>query len=416
MSNLQLLKETSRRIICGGKKGTGFFVSTNTLLTAYHVIKKFHDSNATIELFTHTNQPLNGTVLDFDVECDLALIQVADEFKADDWLTLCECQMVDGLDWHSYGYPDNGMGQLAGEPLKGTVKNILEVPVLKNDMTVEVPGYNITTVQYEGFSGSALVDCYNNAISVMRFSGTNDLGAVSIKRGCAFLKKNAIAVKPDYLYNFDAYEPEIFAGFPETIKTLCSTSSEGITQTLTPDMIATALGGHLFFPKKNLTAGDLIAHLRVNAEVNKLLWTGWLEFLTFIVIMDGAFNLPEITVDIPAVKVLKLVTTKVSLPVRLKYFWTEKDSFEAIARKYIHNKLNDGLPSNSCHVFNSQLQHFGIKLNADFKRKIIYDIGNPQKSGPTIVRKFSKSNADFGYRTLEPLLVLFRRWSGRGRS
>jgi len=398
MTTSQLLKDTSCRIACGITKGSAFFISGDILLTANHVLVKYHSHGDAINLFTHTGKASVGTLVAFDDDCDLALIRVPEDFVSTQWLNLCECEMIEGVDWSSYGYPDNTNGQTAGEPLKGTIKNVIQSPILQHDVTVEIPGYNVTTVEFEGFSGSPLVDAYCNVISVMRFSGTNDLSAVSIKRGCAFLKNNDIILKPDYLLKFDQYELDSFGGFSSGIKSLCEGEAEQVAQTTAPGELVTAYGSGLFFPEKKMSPESIIAHLRTNPEKNKRLWTGWLEFLTFVAILKGQCLHPAITVDIPAEKILGLLTKKVALKLQLNYFWTEKESLEDIARRYIHNKLAADITHNSCHIFNSELHHFGIKLRPDFKKRIIENIGNPANSGLTVLRK-----VDFGVLSLKEL-------------
>jgi hypothetical protein len=395
MSHMTAIKAASCKLQCGTIYGTGFFISTDTLLTCLHNI----DEKKEIKGETHgvNKQSLELELIDADPETDLAILRVKNGLTHPGVLHICSLEPVMGISWESFGYPDTINGRSIGETLSGTIKDYFEHEGFpQHDIVLAVEGFNINTSVYKGFSGSPCVDAYGNAVAILRHYSNNSLDAVSIKRVKPLLERNGIVYKQDYLYDFEEYSCNCFAGFDENPKRMCNSYATAIKLDTKPGTITQDLLGKLYYPHKNGTLEEIITYLKKNPHTNQRLWKGWLELLSYISIIPSTrtdFN--SISITLTSEKFAELFgvqreTGPDTIDVKLNFFWTEGEGYLNIVRDYIHDKLKTGIENNTCYIFNSPDANYGRSpLGPGFKQNIITNIGGDDSAGLHIVKEMN---------------------------
>lgn len=373
---------------CGTEQGTGFFISKTTILTCYHVVK----DHETEQIELHCNQlqiPVHFTA--YCPETDLAILNISDTFVAEHYLKLRQSTVVTEALWKAFGCPANAAGQTTGEPLNGSISYVVPVGIENiHDLTCSVAPGGLYTSIFDGFSGSPMVDHNGDVIGVLRFNGTNHLHAVSIKRGAAFLIAQDVALLPDELFGFDDYAPVAFSGFEQDAKMMCQSYAKAVAEESTPMAIATTLEGAMFYPAKKGTLEVLIEGMKRDPENSSLLWTGWLELLSHVALLQGEHkDVNLITITLKAEKISKwLGLSKITVPeqkIQLRFLWTEQEQYFTVLKEYLHGNLK-GMKKNTCYIFNAKAANFGGgEIIPGFKKRIIGNISMPQGSGPSVL-------------------------------
>ena len=137
-----------------------------------------------------------------------------------------------------------------------------------------------------------------------------------------------------------------------------------------------------------------------------MLWIGWIKFLTYVAIIKGAYeDVNKITIELDSThlsQILNVELTPMTVPLTLSlnFFFTENERFFSITSEYIIKRwLDEDMPDNSCHIFNSPHVDFGLQsLTAERKQKIIADITSPVDAGFIVPGKI-----DFGVISLNEL-------------
>lgn len=375
-------------INCGTEQGTGFFISETTILTCYHVVEQY----ATKRIVLQCNQvEMPGEFIAYCPRTDLALLKVTDGSISEHYLRLRQSTPVTDTFWKAFGCPANEAGQMTGEPLSGSISYIVPAGIETiHDLTCTVTPGGLSTSIFNGFSGSPMTDHNGDVIGVLRFNGTNHLHGVSIKRGSTFLRGSEIILLPDELEGFDDYTASAFQGFEQDAKIMCQRYAKEVSKEATPMGIATTLEGTMYYPTKKDTLEALIEGIKRQPESSSLLWTGWIELLSHVALLQGEHkDVNSLTITLRAEKVSKwLGLSSINVPgrkIQLRFLWTEQEQYFTVLKEYLHGNLK-GIKKNTCYIFNAKAANFGGgQINPGFKKRIIGNISMPQGSGPSVV-------------------------------
>lgn len=330
----------------------------------------------------------------FSTETDLALMQVLDNFVSTNFLTLRESTVVNQLPWRTFGCPANNAGQLVGEPLNGTIAHIIADSTLTVfDLTFNVAPSGLSNAVYEGFSGSPILNDSGYVIGVMKYEGSNHLHGVSIKKGSIFLGGHGLQILPDELEGFEDYTGAAFDGFEPDAKALCNSYAVEVSKALSPTAIATTLLGDVYFPRRTGNLRELIAEMKKDAQNNSLLWTGWIELLSHVALLEGEQkDVNAIKITIPISGILKMLglsnknNSRKSL--QLRFLWTKEEHYFSVVKDYLRGNLKLGMENDTCYIFNARSPNFGGgELKPGFKKNIIGNISAPRQSGPSVMGK-----------------------------
>ena len=194
------------KVICNKEIGTGFFISDMNMLTAYHVIEEQSDEyKIKIE---YNNQLFDATLVSFDFNLDVAIIQVTDTNFDIEQNTLKAVAYTPRLDetWETFGYP-NGVGyRFKGAFLQREITKRWDY-ILSCDEVDE-------HFDFGGLSGSPIV-ASDKICAIALNQIENQLGVISLKKIESFLNNNGISL----IQPFDKLD------IPESLKDDVSTSS-----------------------------------------------------------------------------------------------------------------------------------------------------------------------------------------------
>lgn len=174
------------RIKCGDDHGTGFFISSNIIMTANHTLMDY-DMDEEIIITLQDNSVHTASILAQDEDLDVALIQLTFEIQHSLTLKIALGKIRYNEEWSTFGYPFSKLVQ--GQLFIGTVQAYARD--LPYDLSL-TSGEIDTNTDYSGLSGSPLIvdGRVNGIITWSTFRG---LGAVSITKMKDFLDKYEIA-------------------------------------------------------------------------------------------------------------------------------------------------------------------------------------------------------------------------------
>lgn len=178
------------RLEHGSVIGTAFLISNRFLLTAYHNVNSVQDSNVIkIELDTLFDQPFEAiaTLRDFDVDADVALLELISPLEDQDHLTPTVEAIRNRAQWDTLGFP-NGK-QNAGARLDGIVARAnLNIKNVGYELDLN---YNHGLGQLGGLSGSPLfID--DKLVGIITKELDNSLGGISIAAFASLLERNNV--------------------------------------------------------------------------------------------------------------------------------------------------------------------------------------------------------------------------------
>lgn len=184
------IKQATCQVVGKDEVGTGWLISANLVLTAYHcveaavtagepVVVRFGTGTAAIEHTTAAGP--------YDEDLDVCLLQLAAPLQFEP-IPISAKGLRPGEKWNAFGYPVAKM-QL-GHVVRGEIQQVLAERVHRMDLDLSVePGTHLS--DYKGLSGSALI-VGSACKGLLRLNIDSALGAVSFEKLKAFLETNAL--------------------------------------------------------------------------------------------------------------------------------------------------------------------------------------------------------------------------------
>lgn len=171
-----------------GETGTGWLVSADHVLTAYHCLGEIVVKGTSIEVSFGIG-PLaskHSTVVDaFDEELDVCLLRLANASERRP-VPVHADTVRPGEQWRAFGFPVAKL--LIGGVLSGTVQQSLTELANGVDLDLSVSPETALS-DYRGLSGAALITAHG-CQGMLRVSVDNSLGAVSMECMRRFLTEN----------------------------------------------------------------------------------------------------------------------------------------------------------------------------------------------------------------------------------
>lgn len=174
---------------CGTDRGSGFIISCNHVITAFHVVKSAVSDNQKITLHFPSTQSegmilVEGTLLNKTSDSDIAIIAV--DYKFPDSLPLCSSKIRYNSPWETFGFPHTYLEQ--GVRIEGKIlKTNDNMP-----FNIELSSLDIDSqINYDGLSGASLV-VNRQVVGVISWSIITGLGAISIESISALLDEYSI--------------------------------------------------------------------------------------------------------------------------------------------------------------------------------------------------------------------------------
>lgn len=190
-----MIEKTIAKVVFGEEHATGFLISPNVIITAYHLIKPFivNDTNFEFDVefdnFMHEKISLKATIKDICKEKDVLLLSLSESLNVDDFLLKINYELIGvNSSWSTYGYPKTR--NISGITVSGTVSrsNVIsqEFP-WDTDLLYSPPELET----YRGLSGAPIV--INNqiyGIILRKVDGT--INGVSFNQLKNFLIQNKL--------------------------------------------------------------------------------------------------------------------------------------------------------------------------------------------------------------------------------
>lgn len=186
-------------VSCETMRGTAFFIGENQLLTARHVVKAhFQSSETPIYILVFGRRILcSAEELSIpDNAIDLALLSIADDYKATEYFTLLCDDFIPNLPLYVYGYPKEvamGMNLVSIQ-----VKNRLKIDggVWNDRALVREDSLNLH--QYDGLSGSPVVNQSGRVVGIVVIQINEILKYLSVENAQKHLKHKEIHYDTDW--------------------------------------------------------------------------------------------------------------------------------------------------------------------------------------------------------------------------
>lgn len=176
--NSKQIEHNTVIVKCGSERGSGFIISCNHVITAFHVVKSAVIDNQKITLQFPATQSegmksVEGTLLNKTSDSDIAIIAVDHKFP--DSLPLCSSRIRYNSPWETFGFPHTYLEQ--GVRIEGKIlKTNDNMP-----FNIELSSLDIDSqINYDGLSGASLV-VDRQVVGVISWSIINGLGAISIE-------------------------------------------------------------------------------------------------------------------------------------------------------------------------------------------------------------------------------------------
>ena len=196
--NGRLTEQIVVPVTCCDEQGTAFFVGKNQLITARHVVREHFSTPLAPEpvyisvkgtKYTCRAEELGGII-------DVALLTITEDepYEAEDYLILLKDEFVENLSLKVYGYPQ--------EVAMGV--NLVELSVMNR---LEINGWNDRALvrkdelrlnNYDGLSGSPVVNLEGRVIGVLTHQTNEILGYLSISKISSLLNGKGIAYAEDW--------------------------------------------------------------------------------------------------------------------------------------------------------------------------------------------------------------------------
>jgi len=179
------------KIICGDDQGTGFFVSTKLIITAYHVI--MDNATGTPVVFQADKSRVNCKVLATDQELDVCILE--SEATRTNWLPLLSAMTQVGRQCEIAGFPNKQENHFL--IYEGNIKQLLTKD--RSDFSVSAKELD-ADFDYEGFSGGPVISSQRVTGIALR-QVDNTITGISIRKMENFLQEHNIPIEEEYLYH-----------------------------------------------------------------------------------------------------------------------------------------------------------------------------------------------------------------------
>ncbi|MFB2853211.1 AVAST type 1 anti-phage system protease Avs1b, partial [Aeromonas veronii] len=191
------VKLATCQVLSSGESGSGWLVSADSVLTAYHCLGDMTaEGDGVYVRFGEGNAASNysATLIAFDVDLDVCLLKLKEGSMIKP-VPLQFSFIRPGENWYSFGYPAVKL-QLGGV-LQGTVQQVFNELVNGVDLDLSVSP-ELTLTDYRGMSGSALMTT-SGCQGILRVSVDNSIGAVSMVQLRPFLNRNGVFTEEAFL-------------------------------------------------------------------------------------------------------------------------------------------------------------------------------------------------------------------------
>lgn len=206
--NPQQIQLSTVKIIYKNEQGTGFFITKNIILTAYHIILDDVIIDDSIQIVLNDGSIQKCRVISIDEENDICLL--SSQFENQDYLPLFQSPIRMNENWETYGFPYQG--EQEGLRLYGTINQLIGNE--KYDFTLNCNEIDLN-YNYDGLSGSAIVSD-GKVIGVILKQLDDKIGGVSLSKIIDLLKNENVFVQTEDSIN------EIPKQFGEDIKNIVS--------------------------------------------------------------------------------------------------------------------------------------------------------------------------------------------------
>lgn len=191
--NPQQIKLSVVKIIYKNEQGTGFFITNNIIMTAYHIIMDEVTNEDVIQIILNDGTLQKCKLLTFDEENDICLLTC--QFQSKIYLPLYIIPIRINENWESYGFPYQG--EQNGLRIYGTINELVDNE--KYDFTLNCTEID-KNYNYEGLSGSPLIST-GKVIGVILKQLDDKIGVISLNRISDLLQKENISVKTEEAIN-----------------------------------------------------------------------------------------------------------------------------------------------------------------------------------------------------------------------
>lgn len=180
---------------CGATTGTAFFISEDTLLTAFHNISEFLvDQNVEVGIYVEdlflpcTAEPLGKP----GERIDVAILKISNPSEPKKMgLNLLSQTLNSDMLLHTCGYPKE-LGE-ATYPFPLPLKHIETLQKSDVDLIL-VKTSDVSFLSYEGYSGSPVVNTSGSVVGIIALQENQNLRALSIKKITSNLRLKGIEV------------------------------------------------------------------------------------------------------------------------------------------------------------------------------------------------------------------------------
>jgi tetratricopeptide (TPR) repeat protein len=287
--SFEALKAATCLIECAGKKGTGYLVSANRIVTCYHVVDQARAGDTAMVTFTD-HKPTRARVTDkIHTDSDTAVLDWLEPFADVLPLSFGRATIRKAL-WDGYGYPKLTGGQ--GLPIDGTIDD------LNGKDTRGKAAFILTAGKFEagtgapayGFSGSPVtfngrvIGHLKRIVEDPAQKGHVAYGTVYAARAEDFVVTDVLPGEP-----LETIDPVMPSAAPEPAPpgeydVTLSTSARDIPKAA---MLVDALekrGKRVFFPPRDIQPGQLFADAMKGALLKSrgaivVIGRGWNEAL-----------------------------------------------------------------------------------------------------------------------------------------
>lgn len=177
------------QIICGKDAGTAFYVAPNFLLTAYHTVVSYSDTETHIVKDRNDGDLCFSIVEDYE-DFDISVLAVEGRATTD-YLTLYSHKLRIKEKIGSFGYPDTAKNE--GLRVDGSVRQ--RILNATGDFFIQIDNVN-DAFDYEGMSGAPVLQ-EGKVVGVVIEQTGNDLTMISVRKLTEVLTNSGIMVEKE---------------------------------------------------------------------------------------------------------------------------------------------------------------------------------------------------------------------------